>query len=202
MKFNTNSPFFQFMRTLVSFTGFNLVFLLTCIPIFTIGTALTAMYATTLKYIDNEDISLTRVYLRNFKSNFKASVSVFLIWALFVAIIGFGIAFWWNFPSVISLPIVIILGLAALIIILVGEFAFPLTARYQNTLKETFKNAALIAISNFFKGLLLVAIDLSAIALFYLSDFARVMILIFGFAFVAYLKSFVLKKVFARYSNE
>ena len=49
MKFNPDSPFFQFMNSLAAFIGLNLIFLITCLPIFTIGPALTALYTVTMK---------------------------------------------------------------------------------------------------------------------------------------------------------
>lgn len=49
MKFNPDSPFFQFMNSLAAFIGLNVIFLITCLPIFTIGPALTALYTVTLK---------------------------------------------------------------------------------------------------------------------------------------------------------
>ena len=39
MKFNIDSPVFQFLGTLADFTLLNLVFLVSCIPVVTIGTA-------------------------------------------------------------------------------------------------------------------------------------------------------------------
>ena len=41
MKFNPDGPFYQFMNSLASFIGLNFIFLITCLPIFTIGPALT-----------------------------------------------------------------------------------------------------------------------------------------------------------------
>ena len=37
MKFNINAPFWRFMNTLARFTALNLVYLVTLIPIITIG---------------------------------------------------------------------------------------------------------------------------------------------------------------------
>ncbi|MFD1466525.1 YesL family protein [Lapidilactobacillus mulanensis] len=202
MKFNTNSSFFQFMRTLVSFVSLNIIFIFSCVPIVTIGSAMTSLYATTIKYIDNEDIPLTKSYLRAFKKNIKSGTITFLICVAFIGLLAFNLSFWWHFKSVVSSPIIVVLLITMFIAVLVTEFVFPLIARYQNSVRQSFKNAFLITVENFFKGLLLIAIDSITIAIFYFSNFARVMILMFGFAFVAYLKSFVLSKVFARYSEK
>ncbi|MFC6316100.1 YesL family protein [Lapidilactobacillus achengensis] len=200
MKFNTNSSFFRFMGTLFSFTGLNVLFLITCIPIFTIGPALASLYATTLKYIDNEDLPLVKNYWTAFRKNFKHGSLIFIILAAVVAIIGFNIAFWRKFNSVVAQPIFIILIIVLVLIAFLTELLFPLIGRFENTIRQTYQNAFLIAISNFFQTLLLLAIDASALALVYVSNFARVMFLIFGVAFVVYIKSFIVKRILTKYT--
>ena len=49
MKFNIESPFFQFMNTLATFIGLNVLFLILCLPIITIGPALKALYTVTMQ---------------------------------------------------------------------------------------------------------------------------------------------------------
>ena len=44
MKLNLNAPFFQFINTAFDFVVLNICFILTCLPVFTIGAALTALY--------------------------------------------------------------------------------------------------------------------------------------------------------------
>lgn len=43
MKLNLNAPFFQFINTAFDFVILNICFILTCLPVFTIGAALTAL---------------------------------------------------------------------------------------------------------------------------------------------------------------
>lgn len=190
------------MNTLTHYTALNLVFLLTCIPILTIGTAVTSLYGVTLKYIENEDIPLVRTYLKNFKSDFKQSFIAFLIVLIIGSVIGFNFAFWRKFSSSLSTPILVLLTVVTLLIVFALEFLFPLLATYQNSLTQTFKNAFLVSIASFFKTLLLLAIDATALAVFYLSGFVRVLLLIFGFAFIVYLKSFIIRNIFAHFDPE
>ena len=48
MKLNLNAPFFQFINTAFDFVVLNICFILTCLPVFTIGAALTALYTVTM----------------------------------------------------------------------------------------------------------------------------------------------------------
>lgn len=201
MKFNTDGPFFQFMGNLVSFTALNLLFLLTCLPLFTIGTAISSLFNTTLAYTENEDIPLAKTYLKNFRLNFKQSTAIFLIVVIAIAVISFNIAFWSKFDSIVAQPIVVILMTILIVIALISELLFPIAGHFQNSIKQIFKNTFLITFSNFFKALLLLAIDASALGIGYISQFARVMFLIFGLAFIAYLKSFLIKEIFKKYAK-
>ena len=66
MKFNPDSPFFQFMNSLAAFIGLNVIFLITCLPIFTIGPALTALYTVTLKEARKEGGYIFSTYFKAF----------------------------------------------------------------------------------------------------------------------------------------
>ena len=79
MKFNPDSPFFQFMNSLTAFIGLNVIFLITCLPIFTIGPALTALYTVTLKEARKEGGYIFSTYFKAFKENFHQSAAAFLI---------------------------------------------------------------------------------------------------------------------------
>lgn len=201
LKFNPNSSFFRFMGTLASFALLNWAFLLTCLPIVTIGPALAAMHATMLRYVDNESTALTKTYFQHFKQEFKQATVAWLIMLAAFAVLGFNIAFWRKFDSLIATPILVVMLLATVVAVFILELVFPLLGEFQNTLRQTFKNAALLSLPNFFRVLLLVVIDGAAFGLFYLTNIGRAMFLLFGFAFWLYLKAFVHRMIFTKYSD-
>ncbi|WP_262315007.1 YesL family protein [Lacticaseibacillus parakribbianus] len=202
MKFNPNSSFFRFMGTLASFALLNWVFLLTCLPIFTIGAALTAMHATQQRYLRIEATPLTKTYLQNFKRNFLQATGAWLIVLVLAAVFGFNIAFWRGNANLLATPVLVLMVLAAVVLVLVVELVMPLIGLFQNTVRQTFKNAVLMIIPNFFWVLLLIAIDGCAFAIFYLTNIGRAMFLIFGFAFWQYIKAFAYRRILAKYTDE
>ena len=68
--FNLDSPFVQFMSRVADLMWLNILFLLCCIPIFTVGASTTAMYYVTLKMVRNEDSYITKSFIKSFKQNF------------------------------------------------------------------------------------------------------------------------------------
>lgn len=93
MKFNINAPFWQFMNTLARFTALNLVYLVTLIPIITIGPARAALYSTMFAYDEHDDVNLVREYLKRFKREFKQGLAAWVLVAILAAAILFGLSF-------------------------------------------------------------------------------------------------------------
>lgn len=103
MKFNPDSPFFEFMNTLAAFIGLNVLFLITCLPVITIGPALSALYTVTLKEARKEQGYIFSTYLKAFKRNFPQSVAAFLIQLVLAFVFVFNAIFWANrilFPEI------------------------------------------------------------------------------------------------------
>ena len=75
--FRIDSPFYQIMSDLFDLVMLNILFLLTSIPIITIGAGLTAMHSVGIKRIMGNDISVAKTYFQEFKKNFRQAT---LIW--------------------------------------------------------------------------------------------------------------------------
>ncbi len=98
MHFNPESPFFQFMNTLASFIGLNVLFLITCLPVITIGPALAALYTVTMQEARKESGYVFTTYLKAFKNNFRQGVAAFLIFLVLALVFLYNVFFWgeWN----------------------------------------------------------------------------------------------------------
>ncbi|MFD1430862.1 YesL family protein [Lacticaseibacillus mingshuiensis] len=202
MKFNPNSSFFRAMGTLVSFVAVNFVFIITCLPVFTIGAGLAAMQRTMMQYIDQSGLSLTRSYLKNFKSSFKLGTTTWLTVLALAAVFIFNVNFWRGLDDWFATPVMVLMIIATGVLLLICQVLFPLVGTFANTYKQTFKNAALLVLPELPKVLLLAVIDVLAALLFIFTSFGRVTFVLFGFAFWLYLKAFVDKKLLADYSDQ
>ena len=69
--FSLDSKFSQIMGRVFDLMMLNIIFLIMCIPIVTIGANFTAMYYVTLKMIKNEETYIFRTYWKSFRENFK-----------------------------------------------------------------------------------------------------------------------------------
>ena len=120
MKFNPEGPFFEFMNTLAAFIGLNVIFLITCLPVFTIGHSLTALYTVTLKESRKEGGYNFSTYFKAFKKNFPQSVAAFLIQLSLGFIFLFNVVFWGKQNTVLGNAILLVITL--LVVLLVFSF--------------------------------------------------------------------------------
>ena len=65
--FNIDSPVMRFLGKVADLMILNLVTLLCCIPVVTIGASLTAMHYVLLKMVRNEESYIVRSFFKSFK---------------------------------------------------------------------------------------------------------------------------------------
>lgn len=201
MKFNIDSPVFTFLGTLADYVLLNCIFLISCIPIFTIGPAVTALISVTMKDARGEQAYMIHDYkdafLQNFKSSFCISIGYFVVGAILI----FSYVFWFQVQSPVSLVILAVLTLAGILYLCSLLYVFALNARFENTIRQTVKNSLLLALSNLRQTVFLFLILIATATLLYTTAIFRVLMLIFGFAFLFYCLSFPLVRVFSPYDS-
>ena len=195
------NPVLDFINTLCNFVVLNLVFLITCLPVITIGTALSSLYYVTLKEARGEYGYLVRPYLREFKRNLRTGTAAFAILFVVGAALIFGLAFWYSLGTTLSAAVSGLITIALIAWLFTFTYTFPLIGRFENTARQSIKNAFCLMMSNVKPTLWLLLIYAVAVSLcFFLAPMKLIMVL-FGFAFIAYCQSYVLKGVFEPYEK-
>ena len=201
MHFNLESPFWRFVNTLLRFTALNLLFVVTCIPLVTIGPARSALYGTVFAYDDHDDIPLCRQYLQRFIREFKQSIIAFIIHAVLAAIVIYSLAFWLRMTGAMTYLALIVLIIGAVLLVLSYEFFYPLQSRYTNTVWGFFKLSVGVPMGIPLYAICLLAIDVAFAFLIYYVPFLRVLAIIFGFSWLAYAKSLIYLRAFDRFER-
>ena len=202
MKFNPDSPFFEFMNTLAVFIGLNVLFLITCLPVITIGPALSALYTVTLKEARKEQGYIFSTYLKAFKRNFPQSVAAFLIQLVLAFVFVFNAIFWGEQNTVPGNICMFLMTLLLVVLAFSFLYPFPLLARFQNSLKQTLKNSVAIAVTNPKITLGLLAIQAVFIIACIAVPQAKIFMALLGFAFDAYCNSLLLTRLFSLYEDD
>ena len=201
--FRIDSPFVQFMTKLFDMVALNIVFLICCIPIITIGASCTALHTMMLKIVGGEEPYIIKGFFKAFKENFVQSTISWII--LFVA---------GGFLYIDSLMIVrmgtggfamkIILGIASVVYGFTLLYIFPIQARYKNTLRANYKNALLVAIRHLPKTILL-AFSVIAPIVLTLYGATRIFLLmivcflLIGVSFITSVQDRIILKIFQQY---
>lgn len=199
--FNLDSPVMQFLSRLADLIILNILFIICCIPIVTIGAATTALYTVTLKAVKNEESYITSSFFKAFKSNFKIGTLTWLI------VLTVGIVLWADFRilTIMTSPIRKILQVFLLVMLflflIIELYLFPYIARFENTVFGSLKNAFLLAVAHLPYTMLLAAITVLAVLSTLYIDFRIIgfLWLVIGFSGLAYINSFFFRKIFAKF---
>ena len=200
MRFNwTDNVVMRALGKIGDMICLNVMWLICCIPIITIGASTTALYTVMLRMVKNEEGYIFRGFLKAFKSNFKQSTLIWLILLLLgiVWTVDFRVAgFMPGMAGIILSAIFLALGFILLSVMI---YIFPLTARYENGIKATFKNALILTVAKLPYTFLMVAIVVAAVFASLWSAFTLLfslpLWLIIGGALIAWVNSYILRRV-------
>lgn len=200
--FSSDYKLMQAMGRIGDLVILNLLFFISCLPLFTIGAASAALYTVCFQMGTEKESGIFRTYVHAFRENFKQGTVVFLILALFL-LAGFfdtlllsSLAGWLRYGCILT---AILLVLA----VLMYSYAFPLLSQFSNGIRGTLKNALFLSLGYLPRSLLIAAVNVFPMALALLDLYLFLQMgflwIFLYFSAAAYLNSLLLKKVFARY---
>lgn len=206
--FDLEGPFLSGLNKLADIIILNIIYLVCCIPVFTIGPATTALYYVTLKMAKNEDCYPVKSYFKSFKDNFKQGTVIWLI-LLAVAVILFldlkitngEYASAFAFPESIASIMIILILLAMFIWTIVVSYVFPVLSKFDNTVKNTLRNSLLMGIKHLPWTVLILLINVLPWFILYILPGVFI-ILAISFALCAYGCSFIFVRIFKNYIPE
>ena len=176
-------------------------FLICCIPIFTIGAALTAVSGTMMAIHRNEYGGVTKKFFGLFKSEFVISTKAWGIMLLVGLVLVADILVCFVFAKEASTMRSAMRGLTIAGVLLYSSvmvYLFAGISRFVVTLKQAFQNAILFAAKNIGSTILLVFLMLFNLAVCYLTWFLGWPLVVLGL----FLQGTVLCKVFRPYMPE
>lgn len=142
-----DTPIVILLRLLADLMGVQLLFLLCCVPIITIGPALSAMYAVVFKRErDSGAISVISTFFHAFRKNFLSALALESVVAL-VAVIACG-DLWYAIHSqppysTVYWGVATVVGIVALILLVL---TFAQQSIFQNSIKNYLKNSFSLAV--------------------------------------------------------
>ena len=87
--FNPKSAGTRFLTNICNLIIVNLLFMVTCIPVFTIGASVTALYRITIAILAGDNPAILKDYFRCFRENFLKATGLELLYAALTAFFVF-----------------------------------------------------------------------------------------------------------------
>ncbi|MEE0420657.1 MAG: DUF624 domain-containing protein [Lachnospiraceae bacterium] len=199
-----DNKFFTFMSRVADLIILNVVFIVCCIPIVTIGASVTAMNYVTMKMARNEESYIVKSFFKSFRENFKQATIIWLILLVAGLLLGMDFRIVQQVESTGLLKVVTYgLYMVALIYAMVLSYIFPLLAKFDNTIKNTFKNAMLMSIRHlpFTIVILLVgfAPAIATLTIPIVLAYGLIVWIMVGFSLIAFLNSLMFVRIFDHY---
>ena len=201
MRFNiTDNVIVRALNKICDMVCHNVLWLICCIPIITIGATTTALYTIMLKMVKNEEGYIFRGFFKAFKSNFKQST---IIWIILLLL---GIVCWFDYrvagvlPGAAGFVLRTIFLLLGFLLLSVMIYAFPLTARYENTTRATLRNALILTVGRLPYTVLMVVVTVGAVIVSLWNTatlmFAIPLWFLIGGSLITWINSYILRRVF------
>lgn len=204
--FNMDNKFFVFMGRVADLMILNILCIICCIPIITIGASVTAMYYVTLKMARNEESYIVRSFFKSFKENFKQATVIWLVALVAGLLLGFDFYIMGQMSTTFAKVVRYGLAIIALVYAMVMLYVFPVLSKFYNTIRATVRNALLMSIRHLPQTIAMLAITIIPVIL--TLTIAEVMVygslvwILVGFALIAFINSQFLVRIFDRYIPE
>jgi len=201
MRIDPESRGVQGLITFLSFVGLNVVYLVTCLPVVTIGAATSALFEVTYRYSDDERGNLVKDYFPAFGRSFARATLLMLATLLPALAMAFAAVFWSQHQSPIAGAAMVLCIFAVTYLLMAFLVAMGLVARYRNTVRQTLRNAFLLPSAEPLRcfGVLLVPVTQLCLAI--VSPSFWFVIVTIGCSVGAYGTAFLFRSMFSRHAG-
>ena len=191
-----DGKFFKVLNRIADLVGLNLLAILFCIPIITIGASITAVYGCIFRIQEKREGYLTKDFWKLFKECFRSSTIIYLVGVAVVAMLYLDYQIFATDSRLDILQVLVVAG--GILVAEIFTYAFPMESYFENSLKATVKNALLLGISNIPYTLLMLGINVFPFFLVARIPVTFGIWFLIGISGVAWINSFFLKKIFSK----
>ena len=203
--FNTDNLVMRISEKILDLVTVNLIFVLSCLPIVTVGIAKISLYQTLFAIKHQRRLPVLRTYISAFRENWKLGLQLGGIELLISGICLFDLVLFWRQTAMpVQVLKAVCLGLF-LFLVLVMLAAYPIAARYQLDWKECLQKAMIVTGLHFpwffvmGGALVLLCMALASSVLAFL--LGLMIFFLFGFSSLAFAQVGLMEKIFAHYQE-
>lgn len=197
-----DSPLMRVLNRVGDLMILNFLMIICCIPVITVGAAYTGMHYVLLKMVRDREGYLIRGFFKSFVQNFRQATLMWLL-MLLVIMVYVGDVVIFNFSGLVfPKPVIVAVLAVAIVLLMIAVYVFPLQARFENPIKNTLKNAMILAFANLPKTILMLVCYALPLVICYFSSYAMLFVILFGISAPAYAAAYLYSGIFKKMEPE
>lgn len=200
---NQDNKIMNLFSRIVDLLLLNFLFVITSLPVLTLGASLTALFSVSLKLVRNEESYVSRDYFRAFKKNFCQATVSFWAFSLIIALLAGNLMISFQQAGNFYLVLRMISFLFMIFIGIYFLYFFPVLARFYFTTRQILLHIPHMIFTHFSDFVLLVVLLIPLIFFSVYSLFTAICIVVFGcvcgFSVCAYVMSMLFRRIFEPY---
>lgn len=196
--FSPDNPVMKFIVKIGYIWYLNILWLVTSLPLITIGASTTALIYSSMKLLKDDGYP-TQNFFKSFKKNFRQSTAIWLIYLAVGALLALDLVAWnkqgqnVNFAQGLVFAILILYMLSF-------TYVFAIQSKFVNPVISTIRFSFILPFKYFKETILMVVVEAVVIYLNVTTIFAvNFVTLNFGVGLIAYLFAVYYRKVFENY---
>lgn len=206
--FDINSPVMRFFAMVANLFIANLLFIICCLPVVTVGASFAALNKVVKDVVsDKGDAAVFKPFFRALRENFKQATVIWLIMAIVLAVAVWSVLLSAVMGDAVASLSQTVFEIVAIIVLTVAMYVFPLIVRFQNTLGRHLCNAVILAIANLPRTVLITLVN--AIPFLVAYNCTLEVVLSVGFCWIivgpaagVYFTNWLLSPVFRKFEPE
>ena len=199
--FSPDSIMIRMLNRLGDAILLSLLFVVTSLPIVTIGASTTALYYTAMRGITGDDGYVFKYFMKSFKQNFKQSTIMWILNFVILAILGVDTWFWVSQVKYgtmsIAKPMAIVSVVLLLLAIFIMTYLYPVQAKFDNTMSTQVMNSFILCIRYFPTTLLITLCNVIIVwAIYYNIVYTGMILIAVGFGAIGYFYAYLMLRCF------
>ena len=164
--FSPDSKFMRFMGTFKDLMVLGLLFLMTSLPVLTLGASFTALQYAALKLARGESSGASRDYFRSFKLNFRQSTAIFLIYFVLLLLCAWSLYLYFANPGTFESWMLVVLLVVTALLLMILIYTLALQSKFDNSTFRTVKNGLMMTLTHLLRALLMLVLYLIPLFIF------------------------------------
>ena len=164
--------FTEFLHRFWQLVLLNVLYLIACVPIITIGPATAALNYVCRNFTQGKPVSFFTDFVEKCKEHFKQGLVVGLIHVFSAVLLVLSFLSWtsitWNVGETLRTVAVIVIFLVGYLMFFGSFYLYPMMVSFDLTVKQLFRNSFIFAMTQLWRNLIILAVGAALLFLTFL----------------------------------